>query len=158
MSVKLNGDNGWDLLIDNRHGQLTLEVEVKSKTNVSAEWAAKFRRNIIAHGTLSKAPYFMMAFPDKFYLWANPEINQDDSAPTYQVDASKILNPYFERARVTAEEISGESLEVIIASWLDELVYIDKLPEDVKIAQPWLIESGLYDVLSRGLVEQRTAA
>jgi hypothetical protein len=61
-------DSGWDLSVDNRDGQLALVVEVKRKTNASPEWAAKLRRNILAHGTFPKAPYFLMVFPDKFYL------------------------------------------------------------------------------------------
>jgi hypothetical protein len=56
-------DFGWDLAIYNRDGQLALVAEVKSKLNASAEWAAQFRRNILAHGTFPKAPYFLMAFP-----------------------------------------------------------------------------------------------
>ncbi len=43
--------SGWDLAVNNRNGQLALVVEVKCKTNVSQEWAAKLRRNILAHGT-----------------------------------------------------------------------------------------------------------
>ena len=137
-------DSRWDLSVDNRNGQLTLVVEVKRKTNVSLEWAAKLRRNILAHGTFPKAPYFLMVFPDKFYLWSNAEAYQDQSEPTYTIDASPILQPYFERAGVAADQISGASLELIVASWLGEIIHANQLPENIDASQQWLIESGLY--------------
>lgn len=148
----------WDLSVDNCNGQLTLVVEVKSKTNVSPEWAAKLRRNILAHGTFPKAPYFLMVFPDKFYLWSNAEAYQDQSEPTYTIDVSSILQPYFERAGVSADQISGASLELIIASWLGEIIHSNQLPENVDASQQWLIESGLYAALVGGKLEHEAAA
>jgi len=151
-------NSGWDLSVDNRNGQLALVVEIKRKTNVSTEWAAKLRRNIFAHGTFPKAPYFLMVFPDKFYLWSNAEAYQDQSEPTYTIDASPILQPYFERAGVAADQISGASLELIIASWLGEIIHSNQLPENIDASQQWLIESGLYAALVGGKLEHEAAA
>jgi hypothetical protein len=151
-------DSGWDLSVDNRNGQLALVVEVKRKTNVSSEWAAKLRRNILAHGTFPKAPYFLMVFPDKFYLWSNAKAYQDQSEPTYTIDASPILQPYFERAGVTADQIGGASLELIVTSWLGEVIHSDELPENIEASQQWLIESGLYAALAGGKFEHEAAA
>jgi hypothetical protein len=50
--MAVNPDAGWDLSIKDRNGQLVLVVEVKRKTNASPDWAAAFRRNILAHGSL----------------------------------------------------------------------------------------------------------
>ena len=148
----------WDLSVDNRNGQLTLVVEVKRKTNVSPEWAAKLRRNILAHGTFPQAPYFLMVFPDKFYLWSNAEAYKDQSEPTYTIDASPILQPYCERAGVNADQISEASLELIVASWLGEIIHSNQLPENVDASQKWLIESGLYAALVGGKLEQEAVA
>jgi hypothetical protein len=74
-----NPDSGWDLSVDNRSGQLALVVEVKSKINASPEWAARFRQNILAHGTFPKAPYYLMVFPDRFYLWAGDEVHSEQT-------------------------------------------------------------------------------
>jgi hypothetical protein len=156
MAVKT--DPGWDLLVDNRNGQLALVVEVKRKSNASPEWAAKFRRNILAHGTFPKAPYFLMVFPDKFYLWTNVEAHPDQSEPTYTIDARPILEPYFERAGVTANEIGEQSLELIVSSWLGEIIHSDKLPGHMDASERWLIESGLYAALAGGRFEQEAAA
>lgn len=156
--MAMKSDSGWDLSVDNRNGQLALVVEVKRKTNVSPEWAAKLRRNIFAHGTFPKAPYFLMVFPDKFYLWSNDEAYQDQSEPTYTIDASPILQPYFERAGVTSDQISGDSLELIVSSWLGEIIHSEQLPESMDASQQWLIESGLYAALVGGKFEHEAAA
>lgn len=151
-------DSGWDLSVDNRDGQLTLVVEVKSKTNVSPEWAASLRRNILAHGTFPKAPYFLMVFPDKFYLWTDSAAQLEQSEPTYIIDAHSILQPYFEKAGVQAHQISGQSLELIVASWLGEIIHSDRLPEDIVNSQSWLVDSGLYAALAGGRFEHGAAA
>ena len=156
-SVPLMTSN-WDLAVDNRNGQLTLVVEIKCKTNVSSEWAAKLRRNILAHGTFPQAPYFLMVFPNKFYLWTDVEAHREQSEPTYIIDARPILQPYFERAGVTADQISKQSLELIIVSWLGEIIHAEKPPEDLNNSQRWLIDSGLYNALVGGKFEHEAAA
>jgi len=146
----MRSDSGWDLSVGDRNGQLALVVEVKCQTNVSPEWAIKLRQNILAHETFPKAPYFLMAFPDKFYLWSDPDADQDQSKPTYTIDAAPIFQPYCERAGVIANQLSGYSLELIVTSWLGEIIHSNQLPENVDTEQQWLIESGLYAALVGG--------
>ena len=150
--------SGWDLSVDNRNGQLALVVEVKSKINASPEWAARLRRNILAHGTFPKAPYFLMVFPDRFYLWSDAQALSEQSEPTYTIDALPILQPYFQQAGVTADQISRQSLELIVASWLGEIIHSEKSPEDVEQSQRWLVDSGLYAALSGGKFAHGAAA
>lgn len=156
--MAMESDSGWDLSVDNRNGQLALVVEIKRKTNASREWAAKLRRNIFAHGIFPKAPYFLMVFPDKFYLWSNADAYQEQSEPTYTIDASPVLQPYFERAGVAADQISEASLELIVISWLRAIIHSDQLPENIDASQQWLIESGLYAALVGGKLEYEAAA
>ena len=156
MSVRVDAD--WDLLVDDRNGQLALAVEVKSKTNVSPQWAARLRGNILAHGTFPEAPYFLMVFPDKFYLWTDAQADREPSEPTYTIDASPILQPYFERAGVRGEQISSQSLELIIASWLLEIIHSEKLPENDVDVRHWLIDSGLYAAIAGGKFDREAAA
>jgi hypothetical protein len=151
-------DYGWDLSVDNRSGQLALVVVVKSKINASPEWASRFRQNILAHGTFTEAPYYLMVFPDRFYLWAGAAVHLDQSEPTYTIDARPILQPYFEQAGVTADQISGQSLELIAASWLGEIIHSEKSTEELDKSQRWLIDSGLYAALSGGKFEHKAAA
>lgn len=153
-----NGAGCWDLSIDNRNGQRILDIEVKTKLNASAEWAAQFRRNILAHGIFPKAPYFLMVFPDRFYLWTDADAQSEQNEPTYTIDARPILQPYFERAGVTAAQISGQSLELIVASWLGTIIHSDKSPEIIDESQRWLVDSGLYDAVVGGKFKHEAAA
>jgi hypothetical protein len=59
----------WDLLVYDRTGQPALVVEVKRKTNAPIEWVTELRRNLLAYGDNPNVPYFLIIFPDKFYLW-----------------------------------------------------------------------------------------
>ena len=142
-----------DLLIKNSEGQPTLIVEVKGRINTSSQWAAQLRRNILAHGILPKAPYFLLAFPDKFYLWTDSQVDLNEREPNYIIDARPILEPYLKKSGVTVDRIRDESLELIVASWLGEIIHFDKLPADLNESQPWLIDSGLYADLVGGTIK-----
>jgi hypothetical protein len=142
-----------DLTVYNRDDQPTLLVEVTKKLGASREWAAQLRRNLYAHGTLPRAKFFLLAMPDRFYLWKQNGADLELKEPVYAIDSRPILNPYFERAGVTANKIDGQSLELIIGSWLAEIIYADKRPEDFDDSQKWLIESGLYEAVAGGRFE-----
>lgn len=146
----------WDIAIYNRDNQLVVLVEVKTKLNASPEWAAQLRSNIFAHSTFSKAPYFLMAFPDRFYLWADAAEESEISDPTYTINAHPILDSYFEQAGVSANQIIGQSLELIVASWLGKIMH-SPLPE-LEQSQHWLIESGFYSAIAGGHFEREVFA
>jgi hypothetical protein len=151
-------DAGWDLAIYDRDNQLIVVVEIKNKLSASPEWAARLRRNILAHGTFPKAPYFLMVFPDRFYLWTDAAAQLDQSEPNYIIDARPILQPYFEQAGVSANQITSQSLELIVASWLGEVIHSEKLPEEIDQSQQWLLESGLYPAVAGGHFEHEAVA
>ncbi len=151
-------DFNWDLAVDNRSGQRMLIVEVKTKLNTSSKWAARFRHNILAHGTFPKAPYFLMVFPDRFYLWTGADDQPAQSEPDYSIDARPILQPYFQKAGVSETKISGDSFELIVASWLARIIYASEPIEDTDTSQQWLIESGLYNAIIGGKFEHTAAA
>jgi hypothetical protein len=141
---------GWDLLINNYQGEPILGVEVKTKINTSSDWAVKFRHNILMDSPVQKIPFFLMAFPDRFYLWIEPDIYSSQSEPTYIIEAIPVLKPYFERAGIIPEKIRGDSFELLVASWLADLINSEKLPEEFDESQRWLIDSELYMAISGG--------
>ena len=49
-----------DFVAYDDHGQAVLLVEVKSRRDTSEGWAARFRRNMLAHGTLPAASFFLI--------------------------------------------------------------------------------------------------
>jgi hypothetical protein len=150
-------DSRLDLAAYNQDDELILIVEVKTKLDASKEWAAKLRRNIFAHGLLPHAKFFLLALPDRFYLWKDVGNNPTEIEPTYTIDARPILTPYFEQAGVTPDQISGVSFELIVASWLSELVYSGKMPEENGAGRNWLIESGLYNAVAGGRLAHEVA-
>lgn len=140
----------WDLAAYSRENQPVLVVEVKSKLDTTPEWAARLRRNILAHGIFPNAPYFLMVFPDRFYLWAHSLADLEAIAPAYVIDARPILQPYLEQAGITTEQVSEQSLELIVASWLNELIHTKKPPDEVDHTWQWLVDSGLYYTIAGG--------
>ena len=142
---------GWDLTAYNRDSQLVLVVEVKSRLGATPKWATQLRRNLLAHDTLPNAPYFLMVFPDRFYLWKSTGSNYELLEPSYVIDARPILQPYFDQAGVTADHVSGQSLELIVVSWFNEVMH--KTPEELDASQQWLIDSGLYEAIAGGSLD-----
>ena len=150
-------DTRLDLAAYNRNDELVLIIEVKTKLGTSSKWAAQLRRNIFAHGILPPVKFFLLAFPDRFYLWENNHNDLSEIEPDYIVDAQPILAPYFKQAKVRPDQISGESFELVVASWLSELVHSDKLSEKNDPAGNWLIESGLHKALTGGRLAYEVA-
>jgi hypothetical protein len=144
-------DTGWDLAVYNKDGQLVLAVQVKGKLNAWQEWASQLRSNILAHGIYPKAPYFLMVFPDKFYLWANEDAQLDMSEPTYDIDARPIIQPYLDKAGITQEQkISSQSLELIVVAWLSKIIYNELPLDETDELERWLVDSGLYAAIAGG--------
>ena len=152
-------DTGWDLAVYNKDGQLVLVVQVKGKLTASAQWASQLLSNILAHGIFPKAPYFLMVFPDKFYLWANVNAQLEISEPTYAVDARPILQPYLDKAGITpGQKISSQSLVLIVTSWLSKIIYNDQPPGETDESERWLVDSGLYAAIAGGSFGREAAA
>jgi hypothetical protein len=143
-------DLGWDLVVNNYQGKPILGVQLKTKMNTSSDWVVKFRHNILMDNSVQKIPFFLMAFPDRFYLWTEPDIYSNQSKPTYIIDALPVLKLYFERAGIMPEKIRGDSFELLVASWFSDLIHSEQLPEEFDASQHWLIDSGLYVAISGG--------
>ena len=57
-----------DLVIYGDKGQALLLAEVKGRADTSPQWAAQYRMNLLSHGTLPHAPYFLIAAADYLYF------------------------------------------------------------------------------------------
>lgn len=152
----MNRTRIWDLLVKNRDGDPILIVEVKRQINVSQEWVIQLYRNLFSAAIFPKSPYFLITFPDKFYLWVNMSTSKD--TPDYIIDAKPLIQKYFEKTGTQPNQISGMSFEIIIASWLQELVFLEELPEHIHNDQSWLTESGLYPALRGSNIEYEAVA
>ena len=136
-----------DLAVYDRFQRLILTVEAKKKSGVSEKWAAQTRRNLVVHGFYPLASYFLLATPEKFFLWTKERNNLEETLPNYIENAELLLKPHLEELGFNLREIDGYVFEQVVAHWLKyDVMY---LVED--IAKPkWLVESGLSKEIFRG--------
>jgi hypothetical protein len=142
-----------DYLVRSSEDRIQLLVEVKTKIPASREWASRMRRNLFTHVPLPRAKFFLLALPERFYLWkdAAPEAAVP---PDYEVDAKEVLKPYLEKLQTPLLQLSPSSFELLVGSWLEDLVHADLDGARLAPSQKWLIDSGLYDAIRHGSIER----
>ncbi len=140
-----------DIVVVSPDGRIQLVVEVKDHAGASEEWAADFRRNLVAHSILPEAEYFLLALPDNLFLWRNSRA-PGNAAPAYRVPTAEALDPF----RVAGGGEAG--LEMAVNAWLNVLTSPDLGEEEVARRYGWLVDSGLYQHIRGGDVEYQAAA
>ena len=131
-------------------GQIALVVEAIGRTNTSRSWATQMRRNMLAHGAVPNSRFFLLALPDRLYLWKDVGNTSEPVEPTYEVDAALFFQPYYAAARVSPDQLTGQSFELIVNFWLNELVR-SGIPASAPVPQKrFLEESGLLDAIKGG--------
>jgi len=139
-----------DLAVYSPDERLQLIVEVKNKSGATTDWAARMRRNLFTHSEVPNAPFFLLALPDHFYLWARRATLPEATPPDYEIDATPIVADYTDDPK---SYLSEYSLEMIVNSWLNNLVNSDLTRETAKPHEVWLFDSGLYDAIKAGSVK-----
>ncbi|HZT31429.1 MAG TPA: hypothetical protein VFA33_16185 [Bryobacteraceae bacterium] len=142
-----------DLVAYDHLGQPILLAEVKSTHRASDQWAARFRRNLLAHGTLPRAPFFLIATPDHMYFWRQEDPTSKEEPPQFIMDATQELKPYFERFNQSPEKTGGRALELILFSWLLDLAQSGQSRAKQDPSIRWLSESGLLEALRSARIE-----
>jgi hypothetical protein len=142
-----------DFVAYDRLGQPVLLAEAKNTHQSSDLWAARFRRNLLAHGTLPRAPFFLIATPDYMYFWRQEDTRPEEEPPQFTMDASRELKPYFERFKQTPEKTGGQALELILFSWLVDMAQSGQLRAKQDPSLTWLSESGLLEALRSARIE-----
>jgi hypothetical protein len=142
-----------DLVAYDSRGQAVLLAEVKNRRDTSDLWAAKFRRNRLAHGTLPPAPYFLIATPDRMYFWRQGGPGQEEEPPHFTMDATVELKPYFEKSGLTPGATGGEALDLIVFSWLNDISESGLRRSKQDSSLRWLADSGLLEALQRSRIE-----
>jgi hypothetical protein len=110
-----------------------------------------------AHGLLPSAPYFLLALPDAFYLWENSS-RGSEVEPSQKVDPHTFLEPYYESTGVSPTNLTERSFELIVTSWLNQVLQANNPQEFFRDNQDWLVKSGLFDRLAGGHLELEAAA
>jgi hypothetical protein len=147
-----------DFTLYDRYGRLAAALEVKAKRGTTSRWAAEFRRNLRAYEAFRYAPFFLIVTPDRVYLWKEaPAASGPESSlvsPSFEIDAKPLFEPYLKGTRLKLEEISGPAFELVVMSWLGDLIL--QLPE-VPL-QEQLEDSGFSEAAKDGRLTYPAAA
>ena len=147
-----------DLVAYNQQGQIVLIIEVKGRTNRSTTWATQLRCAFYQmHSYISIIPssqYFMLALPDKLYLWKNKGPNFDPMATPYEINPEPFFGPYYKKADVDPHDLSESSFELILNSWINVLVSCGLAPDLPCDQREILLQSGLMDALKDCRIER----
>lgn len=144
--------SGPDIVVYSPDHNLLLVVEIKGTLKSDECWAAKLRRNLVVHGAVPSAPYFLLVVSDHLYLWEN-ETSSEAVPPSYSADTKTVLNKYLPKWKNASEHgtVSKRGLELAVQSWLDELTTRDNLAL-VDESDAWLQGSGLREKIRAGEV------
>jgi hypothetical protein len=142
-----------DIAVFSPDRNLKLIVEVKGNRGATAEWASQLRRNLIAHEAIPRSPFFMLALPDKLYLWRNGSDAIDSRPADFVADSEPIISAYLDDRSPSPMESGGHGLDLIFASWLNLLTIMPLTEEMAAPHERWLLDSGLYDAIKNGSVE-----
>lgn len=124
--------------------------EVRAKHHTTPQWAAELRRNLLAHDEFPSTQYFMIVTPDRLYLWREPKPETDVVLPDFVVDSRPLFLPYLQKTSVDLDRISRFAFEMLVISWLSDLVYARRETEGPEPGQAWLMDSGFLDATRNG--------
>lgn len=141
-----------DFTLYDQNGQLIAVAEVKNKPGTSRDWAAALRRNILAHGGIRHADFFLLVTPDKLYVWKHAGPEPTAVPPDFEVDARPVFEPYFKRAGINRDDISGSAFELVVMAWLGDVIRSAEQPGSPN-GQYWLAQTGLLDAVKKGRIE-----
>jgi hypothetical protein len=150
-------DRGIDVIAYDEAGSVVLLAEAKSRFGTSAEWAARFRRNLLSHGTLPKALFFLIATPERLYFWKQDHSSTSDELPEFTIDAAREFKPYFDKLEKTSPAVSEQALEMLVLSWLTDIARTGDERSRNDSSMRWLSESGLIDSLEKARIEMNPA-
>jgi hypothetical protein len=150
---------GADIAGYSHDKRLVLVGEVKNKKNTSPNWATQLRRNILAHSDRPPtSDYFLVATPDRLYLWRSAGDSLSFDAPPIEIDARRIFGSYLERAGVAPETASSPAFELVVAAWLADLAQSAELRAKLAAELPALLDSGFLDAIKDGQIALDEAA
>lgn len=140
-----------DFVVYSKDEKMQLVIEIKKKPGATSEWAANTRRNLLAHTVIQPSPFFLLVSPDHLYLWKNAT-SLDATPPDYEANTSEVLSRYTEQSNLNLDDISEYSLEMLVASWLNDLTRPEPTREKNGAEFDWIHESGLYEAIKDGSV------
>lgn len=147
-----------DIAIYDRYRQLIAVVEIKNKLGTSGDWAAKARRNILANGGWIRAEFLLFVTPDRLYVWKNAGTDPVEVQPHYEVDMRSEFKRYLERVGLDPGRISRSTFELLVGSWISEIIWSRDMPREPGHDLSWLVKSGFHAAAKDGRVVYDLAA
>ncbi|SRR5216684_2134 len=129
-----------DFIAYDRAGRVLLLAEAKSRRGTSESWAARLRRNMLSHGMLPWAKYFLIATPERMYLWKQERDDQNEAPPEFTIDAEEVFQPYFQRLHQEPLNIGPEAFELVVLAWLTDIARSDEKTWKEGPGSAWLSE------------------
>lgn len=129
-----------------------LVAEVKGGRNgTSPEWAAELRGELLPYlPIVGTAPYFMIASPNRLFLWRQDRPHGAGALPDYVADTKPFLDTIVDTERLPLSQVPRDTLESLVAIRLGALTHERRNGAPV---QGWLADSGLLDALRGGSVQ-----
>ena len=87
------------------------------------------------------------------YFWRQDDPKPTEEPPQFTMDAAHELKPYFEKFKQAPEETGGQTLGLILFSWLVDLAESGQSRAKQDSSLKWLSDSGLLDALSNARIE-----
>ncbi len=131
--------SGIDFVAYDREGRVLLLAEAKSRHGTSESWAARLRRNLLSHGILPWAKYFLIATPERMYFWKQGDPNVAEMPPEFTIDAAKVFQPYFQKLHQEPSEIGPEAFDLLVLTWLTDIARSERTAKD-DTSSAWLSE------------------
>lgn len=147
-----------DLALYDKNGRLTAVAEVWNRSGTSPTWAAKTRRNLLAHGNYRESDFFLLVTPDRLYVWKDAGTTPVERLPTYEADSRHLFAPYFRSAGIDPQEVSGQAFELLVASWLSDLTRWPDSRDESGFEQSWMDTSGFRTAVRAGHIEYEALA
>ena len=138
--------NRADILVHS--DDFKLIVRVKGGGQSSAEWAARYRRNLVEHDLIPTTEYFLLAVPDYLYLWKEKG-TLEVVPPDYVVRTFNVLKKYLTTSDAEPKVIDKDGLQFALSSWLRDATFSAKRPPKGSDAYKLLVESGLLDAIDQ---------
>ena len=146
-----------DIIAYGSDASVVLLAEASGVCGSSEDWAAQYRRNMLEHRVLPPSRYFLIATPEKLYLWKQEGSFAPDDPPHFTIDAREALGPYFERSGLDPARAYRGVFEFLIFSWLADLINsLDRHAHLDPSLRP-LSESGLLSALGRAELDLTSA-
>jgi hypothetical protein len=136
----------FDFTIRDPTDRLIAVLEAKAQRGVSADWAARFRRNLVAHFGSPDTDFFGVVTPETLFLWQRQPDGGLQEQPNFVIDLSEYFGKLPERV------FRGPAFELVVSSWLSDLT------DDPQPGSTPLDGTGLLEAIHNGRIILEAAA